>query len=176
MNRKERVQEIVFAAVMALLASGLFLVGIRKWEDEAKEREERAVSLICVNPLCNCGEQCHCEDCQCGLEAVQKELDRMKRDRDYKESQQLRVARIVMHTIPSCVACEQDKAKLGVWVEKGWRVEIVDDGQGIPGKLYPWYEVEDADGVDFSFVGRLTPESFSANKRKAVNDVSGANR
>jgi hypothetical protein len=175
MNRKERVQEIVFATVMALLASGMFLVGIRKWEDDAKEKEARDASVLCINPLCDCGERCFCDGCECNLDALQKELNRNEPNNEQKVAP-VRVARIVMHTIPSCVACEQDKAKLCIWVEKGWRVEIVDDGQGIPGKLYPWYEVEDADGVDFSFVGRLIPESFSANKRKAVNDVSGTNR
>ena len=176
MTRNEKLQEIAFATIMALLACGLFLAGIRKHGERVKEANEKELAFVCDNPVCNCGERCACEDCQCGLEALKDEIEQIERRKQEKQQPAPVQARIVMHSIVPCPACDADKAGFGEWLNQGWSIEIIDDGAGLPGKLYPWYEVYDADGVEFSFVGRLNVQSFSENKRKAMQNAASTNR
>jgi hypothetical protein len=169
MTHKERLQEMLFAAFMLAIGGCLFLSGIYKPESKKDAYDE-----VCINPLCNCGEICDCEGCECNLESIYKEIHKQDKPADPEESPKIE-AIITMHSIASCPACDADKATFGVWMNRGWKIEIVDDGSGMPGKLYPWYEVQDSDGVRFSFIGRLTPQTFSANKEKAVKNATGTN-
>lgn len=76
-----------------------------------------------------------------------------------KEVPQTPVAQktLVMHTMTPCVWCRSDKAKIiPVWVAKGYNVVYVDEGPGIPGNRYPWYEITDENGTKKTHVGSLS--------------------
>ena len=64
---------------------------------------------------------------------------------------------LVMHTTSWCKYCRSDKAKIiPVWLTKGYNVTYVDDGNGVPGQLYPWYEITDETGNKKIHVGSLS--------------------
>lgn len=63
---------------------------------------------------------------------------------------------LVMHSTDWCVYCRTDKAKIiPVWLRKGYNVTYVDDGKGVPGQTYPWYEITDETGTKKIHVGSL---------------------
>lgn len=63
---------------------------------------------------------------------------------------------LVMHTMDPCAWCRTDKAKIiPVWIAKGYNVSYVDEGRGIPGSRYPWYEITDDTGSKKIHVGTL---------------------
>lgn len=64
---------------------------------------------------------------------------------------------LIMHSTSWCVYCRTDKAKIiPVWVAKGYNVTYVDDGRGVPGQTYPWYEITDETGTKKIHVGSLS--------------------
>lgn len=57
------------------------------------------------------------------------------------------VRTLVMHTMSPCVWCRKDKAEIiPAWISLGYNVTYVDEGKGIPGNRYPWYEINDQNG------------------------------
>jgi hypothetical protein len=64
---------------------------------------------------------------------------------------------LIMHSTDWCVYCRTDKAKIiPVWLRKGYNVTYVDDGKGVPGQTYPWYEITDETGTKKIHVGSLS--------------------
>jgi hypothetical protein len=63
---------------------------------------------------------------------------------------------LVMHSMTPCIYCRTDKAKIiPIWIAKGYNVTYVDDGRGVPGQHYPWYEITDETGNKKIHVGTL---------------------
>jgi|GEM_PF-6897656 len=143
---------IVIIALVGVVGCELPLSVSKKRKEQSEQLEQvlDELSKTCPNPVCDC-EKCDCKDCECNLEDEVPAV----------------VATITMHSIEACPACKLDKANFCIWLEQGWRVEILDDGQGEPGKLYPWYEIKDGDGLQFSFTGRLTKEAIERGRNAA---------
>lgn len=63
---------------------------------------------------------------------------------------------LIMHSMTPCVWCRTDKAKIiPIWVARGYNVTYVDDGRGVPGQSYPWYEITDETGNKKIHIGTL---------------------
>ena len=73
---------------------------------------------------------------------------------------------IIMHSGASCGPCNDWKAKqMPAWIRAGWDVQVLTE---IASKrMWPWFEVRDADGTSFEVDGALTVETFRAAKGKA---------
>ena len=63
---------------------------------------------------------------------------------------------LIMHTMTPCVWCRTDKANIiPIWKARGYTIGYVDEGQGLPGNKYPWYEITDETGTKKIHVGSL---------------------
>ena len=63
---------------------------------------------------------------------------------------------VIQHSMRGCAPCAVDKRViLPKWRTRGYNVLEIDEGNGIPGSRYPWYEVFDKDGNQRIHVGSL---------------------
>lgn len=134
-----------------------------KRQEQAKQYEAVINDILantCPNPACGpscCGDKCKCgPDCDCNLvEEVQEQLGP-------KDQVVAAKPKLIMHSIPGCGPCEQDKRVVCQWTAT-WDVEIVTDVPE-PGRSYPWYEVEELDGTRFQFTDRISAQAVERGR------------
>lgn len=149
--------------VLGVLVAMLGSTAIDAW-NKRREQADQINSIlkemlegVCPNPVCNC-EECNCgSNCECNL---MQEVD----DQLNPKVEPAPVAKptLIMHSIPGCGPCEQDKAIAIQWLDT-WNVEILTD---IPerGLRYPWYEVQELDGTRFQFTERLSAQTVERHR------------
>lgn len=72
---------------------------------------------------------------------------------------------IVMHSASWCGPCQQWKRDaMPQWKAIGWDVTIAEDDA--TSQTVPWFEITDADGLQFTVTGYLTKAVFDAAKAK----------
>jgi hypothetical protein len=142
---------------------GLLLVALFVWSfvDHPEEIDSK-----CSNAACPC-EDCTCRDCKCGIEPEQEAGSPGKvPEKSIGNTPQKPLLK--MYTMQGCKQCEIDKLQFAAWLDNGWRIEVFDDGAGEKGKIYPWYEVTETSGKQYSFVGPLSPEKVERERRNAA--------
>lgn len=174
MNWGERLA--TWGASAAILAA-VILFFKAKIDAERQADFDRMVASLCDNPVCDCAVPCECDNCECGLVP----LDPPKPAPKPQKQEPAKLApRVWLHTIDNCPPCNVEKGRAFAWAD--WAKQhsgefaIFDDSPGEPGKLYPWYEVRDSEGFEFSVVGQLTPQSILRERDRAKNAASSDRR
>lgn len=161
MKTKVAVVLWVLGVLVAMLGSS----AIDAWNKRREQAQqinsilEEMLKNTCPNPACTC-EKCDCgSDCECNL--IQEVEDQLN-PRVEPSPPVVAKPKIIMHSIPGCGPCEQDKAILGQWIDT-WDVEVVTD---IPerGRFYPWYEVHELDGTCFQFTERISAQTVERHR------------
>lgn len=160
MKTKVAVVLWVLGVLVAMLGSS----AIDAW-NKRREQAQQINSILeemlkdtCPNPACTCGK-CDCgSDCECNL--IQEVEDQLNPQSDPVPV--VAKPKLIMHSIPGCGPCEQDKAIAVQWLDT-WDVEILTD---IPerGRFYPWYEVQELDGTRFQFTERLSAQTVERHR------------
>lgn len=160
MKTKVAVVLWVLGVLVAMLGSS----AIDAWNKRREQAQqinsilEEMLKNTCPNPACAC-DKCDCgSDCECNL--IQEVEDQL--NPRVEPSPVVTKPKIIMHSIPGCGPCEQDKAILGQWIDT-WDVEVVTD---IPerGRFYPWYEVHELDGTCFQFTERISAQTVERHR------------
>jgi outer membrane murein-binding lipoprotein Lpp len=74
------------------------------------------------------------------------------------------VPTIIMHSGYNCGPCNAWIAnRMPLYIQSGWRVEVVKETD--TNRAWPWYQITDADGVQFQVDGPLDNAKFQAAKR-----------
>lgn len=162
-----------WGASAAILAA-VILFFKAKIDAERQADFDRMVASLCDNPACDCALPCECDNCECGLVPLDPPAPVPVPDPQKQEPAKL-ATRVWLHTINGCPPCVTEKGKSWMWLQQNWEFAIFDDSPGEPGKLYPWYEVRDSEGFEFSVIGQHTPESILRERNRAKNAAS-ANR
>ena len=145
---------------------GMLLIAFLGWSFSKGKISDRPSDPKCSNAACPC-EDCTCKDCKCGIEPEQEAGSPGKvPEKSFGNVPQKPLLR--MHTMQGCKQCEIDKLQFGTWLNNGWRIEVFDDGAGEKGKMYPWYEVTETSGKQYSFVGPLSPQKVERERRNAA--------
>lgn len=72
---------------------------------------------------------------------------------------------IIMHSGASCGPCNDWKAKqMPAWTKQGWDVQVITEVES--DRMWPWFEVQDSDGIRFEVDGALTSDTFKNAKQR----------
>lgn len=160
MKTKVAVVLWVLGVLVAMLGSS----AIDAWNKRREQAQqinsilEEMLKNTCLNPACTCNK-CDCgSDCECNL--IQQVEDQL--NPQVEPTPIVAKPKLIMHSIPGCGPCEQDKALAVQWLDT-WDVEILTD---IPqrGVCYPWYEVQEIDGTRFQFKERLSAQTVERHR------------
>ena len=79
---------------------------------------------------------------------------------------QVAIPTIVMHSGETCGPCRAWIAnRMPLYIKSGWKVQVLKETN--TNRPWPWYEITDADGVQFQVDGPLNNEKFQAAKSVA---------
>lgn len=167
MSWKERFA--TWAICAAMFAAFVLMLKV-KTDAERQQKFDEIVASLCDNPVCDCELPCQCDHCECGLVPVEPEPQKQEPAKPKPV--------VWLHTIDNCPPCNVEKGRAFAWAnwaqQQGWEFAIFDDTPGDRGKLYPWYEVRDSEGFEFSVIGQLTPQTILQQRDRAKNAASSS--